>query len=962
MRYFTSAILSCLMLLAAGHAAAAELPPQERAALISLYNATGGDAWTHNTGWKTAPLHTDGFALPGTENDWYGIDVYLGHVSGISLGSNHLTGQLPPEIGLFPNATSISFSNNQLTGPIPPEVGNLTSLNWLIANGNSMTGTLPAGLGNLSLLRGLYLDDNGFTGPVPPSLGQLVNLEDLKLDHNDLSGTLPSELGNLAALEELNLGFNSFPGPLPAFIGNLVQLEDLNLSQCGFNGPIPAGWNGLSELTACRLSNNPMGGTFPAEVLQWTKLKTLYLSGCQLTGPIPAELGTLSQLQSLGLDHNQFNGAIPPELGNLSALKVFYLLQNQLTGSIPPELGNLTQLTVLDFNGNLLTGTIPASLGGLTSLQTLDLSYNALEGPLPVEIGQLTALIRLFLVDNHISGNIPNSIGNLTNLLTLDLSRNGLEGAIPASIGNLVKLNYLTLSSNKLQGQIPDELLNLTQLTSNGLNLSYNALDSANPDVLAFYSAHANGYDLRATQTLAPSNIVVQCTGSGAQLNWTPITFNYYPGGYRVWRCGNNYFDYVGQTADKYATGFPLDSIVPGVPYTFVVDTFTESNENNANWVYSYTSEPINLTCGAFQPAQTVYFPRQTFTPGAWTEGYGFFNPGGDDAGVRFTRYRSDGQAMNTAGPLAWYAGEQAAYQIDGVFGLGGSATGWVAAEVNQPGLLGYFMTQHFTEAGLVGLDGAGVFTAGMDNGYFPRVCNAGTPSTDITLANPGNSAVTVVLTGLDGDQVYTATPGIIQPHGCLKIDPARTFGVEFDGAIEVEASGPVIGNAMIRDGDASIASVNLMPVSSGAQKLYAAHIVRFPGVYYCVLNLINLNAASLKAKVTFYLADGTQPMAHKMFDIPAGQVRVITDDEIGLPDDENVEGWLLVESQNGPLLGCLTFGNPADNHYMSTLPLQAVGENDFHYVQVVSGKGGGGTDFTGLAVGTPTDQPVEIT
>jgi hypothetical protein len=43
------------------------IPASERAALIALYNSTNGDDWINNTGWKTPPLHTDGFAMPGTE-------------------------------------------------------------------------------------------------------------------------------------------------------------------------------------------------------------------------------------------------------------------------------------------------------------------------------------------------------------------------------------------------------------------------------------------------------------------------------------------------------------------------------------------------------------------------------------------------------------------------------------------------------------------------------------------------------------------------------------------------------------------------------------------------------------------------------------------------------------------------------------------------------------------------------
>jgi len=42
------------------------VPAAERVALIALYNSTSGAGWSDNSGWKTAPLDADGFAMPGT--------------------------------------------------------------------------------------------------------------------------------------------------------------------------------------------------------------------------------------------------------------------------------------------------------------------------------------------------------------------------------------------------------------------------------------------------------------------------------------------------------------------------------------------------------------------------------------------------------------------------------------------------------------------------------------------------------------------------------------------------------------------------------------------------------------------------------------------------------------------------------------------------------------------------------
>jgi hypothetical protein len=101
-------ILFILLLSTLGylHSAVAAIPAIEREALIALYNSTDGDNWTNNSGWKEPPLDSDGFAMPGTENTWYGITIYSGRVKRVGLSSNQLSGRIPPELG---NLTSLTF-------------------------------------------------------------------------------------------------------------------------------------------------------------------------------------------------------------------------------------------------------------------------------------------------------------------------------------------------------------------------------------------------------------------------------------------------------------------------------------------------------------------------------------------------------------------------------------------------------------------------------------------------------------------------------------------------------------------------------------------------------------------------------------------------------------------------------------------------------------------------------------
>ncbi len=131
-------------------------------------------------------------------------------------------------ISLYNATGGNSWTDNQLTGEIPPELSNLSNLQVLHLSENQLTGAIPEELGSLSNLIDLFLYNNQLTGKIPPELSNLSNLVQLDLETNQLTGVIPKELGNLLHLQELLLSENQLTGPIPSELSNLTNLNDGN--------------------------------------------------------------------------------------------------------------------------------------------------------------------------------------------------------------------------------------------------------------------------------------------------------------------------------------------------------------------------------------------------------------------------------------------------------------------------------------------------------------------------------------------------------------------------------------------------------------------------------------------------------------------------------------------------------------------------------------------------------------
>jgi Leucine-rich repeat (LRR) protein/PKD repeat protein len=529
------------------------IPSGERAALIALYQSTGGDAWTDRTNWRNA-AGTD-FNDPGTEGTWFGVtlDETAMHVESIDLSENNLAGTLPAEIGNLPFLRALILNGDRLAGPLPSQIGNLGALVWFSAWGN------------------------GFTGSLPPSLGQLANLQELDLGGNSLTGGIPAEFSGMSSLQVLFLNDNRLDGPLPPSLGQLSQVRRIILSRNAFTGGIPDAWSGLGALEVLWLNNNDLGGDFPTWIAGFSSLTDLELSLCGLTGNLPTELGGLSNLRNLYLGGNHLTGPIPDSLGNLTLLESLALPANNLSGPVPASIWDLTNLTYLDLSGNPVGGLLLPSIANLTKLRYLLLEKCGLEGP------------------------IPTQFGSFPDLLQLSLDRNALFGTLPPELGSLSKLQLLGLSGNMFRGEIPPSFMGLTSLENGwGLGLNFNSLSTPDPSLLAFLLT--KGDDFRFTQTLPPTALSAEAASGGtARLSWTPISYLWDPGGYHILMATapGGPFTQVATTADKTASSWDVGGLQPSTTYYFALKTFTEPHEQNPNLIGSDWTEAVPFTTAA---------------------------------------------------------------------------------------------------------------------------------------------------------------------------------------------------------------------------------------------------------------------------------------------------------------------------------------------------------------------------
>jgi hypothetical protein len=177
--------------------------------------------------------------------------------------------------------------------------------------------------------------------------------------------------------------------------------------------------------------------------------------------------------------------------------------------------------------------------------------------------------------------------------------------------------------------------------------------------------------------------------------------------------------------------------------------------------------------------------------------------------------------------------------------------------------------------------------------------------------------------------------------RGAIVLDIGQTFGPISEGYLVIHGELPLFAMEIFGDDD-SRAGLPAIAQSSASGRLFGAQIASTAELDTRI-NLINPGEATT-ANLTLRDEDGSE-IASVQVALSAGQWSMSAHDLFDL-GDEQVDGWLEVETDMGEILGNVVFGDPAGRS-SAALPLQTVGAREFLLSQIAE------TDdiFTGITL-----------
>jgi hypothetical protein len=516
----------------------------KREALIALYHSTNGNNWTKNTGWREAPLHTDGFAMPGRECTWFGItcDDLNTKIIQLNLNTNNLNGFIPG-LGGLSDLTHLDLSDNRLSRSIPKELGNLSNLERLILKNNNFSGMIPIELMNLTnlmdsqsnicgnhlftadsdlrdFLSSKHIGGDWETCQTPPYTRAINSYSDMPEDsialvfddmtYFDFYNNPLSEYGIEVILESSNYvstgsGKRNIGSSIAPFKDNFCAWN----VRFTFDEPVYA-FGGT--FLATEAVPNPFSNfiknqqtTVTAYDIEGLPVEIVHSSSYgKIVGPI--EYHTTIDNLCCGMDNQEFMASYAGFWTDIPIYAVTFTNSDRsgwasvaFSKTQKPSPDRVALLALYNATGgeNWTNNTgwkeAPLHTDGFAMPGT-ECSWFEITCD-----DSNTKIIQLNLSNNNLSGFIP-GLGGLSELTHLDLSDNHLSRTIPKELGNLSNLERLILKNNNLSGMIPTELMNLTNLLDDQSDICGNHLFTTDSGLRNFLNGKQIGGDWESCQ------------------------------------------------------------------------------------------------------------------------------------------------------------------------------------------------------------------------------------------------------------------------------------------------------------------------------------------------------------------------------------------------------------------------------------------------------------------------------
>lgn len=232
-------------------------------ALIKLYDATNGDLWLVNSGWKEGKEGTACNPCDFNGSPWFGLNCHQNRVTEVTLDENNLDGFIPDL--------------------------QLGELLWFSLLGNPLRDTIPNFLG-IPKVRYMSFSECTLSGPIP-NFSNCPDLVELWAYDNALSGTLPN-FQNCQNLSIIELGINELIGPMPNLA--LPVLDFISLFGNFIEGELPT-FENSPELTFLDICGNFFSGSFPDfSVHPFPENLTIFAFQNQFSGCYPESICDLS--------------------------------------------------------------------------------------------------------------------------------------------------------------------------------------------------------------------------------------------------------------------------------------------------------------------------------------------------------------------------------------------------------------------------------------------------------------------------------------------------------------------------------------------------------------------------------------------------------------------------------------------------------------------------------------------